>query len=284
MTALHDLDDRVFTYAFDGDGNRIGQSLNDCLETRFVYDGPNVVLDLNSSNDVVYAYVNGPGIDRPIERLGFIHAETRMRHVYHADALGSVIVMTDETGTEVKNYSYDAFGQIREDAGYLLINRVTYTARESVGDSLGLYYYRNRVVDPNCGRFTTPDPIHFDDGPNVYIYVGNQPTSKGDAMGLLSSRQPGKDPFGGTDKSMGKILGAACAKQHCDRFRSGTAGNKYQPRDLNAAWADCKNLQEDRNLPTGGSFSESIVSECAAECERLTSDPDFIKTCCEGRK
>jgi YD repeat-containing protein len=49
MTELVDMDERVFSYDFDGDGNRLSQSLNDCLATRFVYDGPNVVLDLNAS-------------------------------------------------------------------------------------------------------------------------------------------------------------------------------------------------------------------------------------------
>ena len=40
MTSLTDIDGSVFAYEFDGEGNRLSQSLNDCLSKRFVYAGP----------------------------------------------------------------------------------------------------------------------------------------------------------------------------------------------------------------------------------------------------
>ena len=43
----------AFGHAFDGEGNRTRQSLNDCLVVRFVYDGPNVMMEINASNEVV---------------------------------------------------------------------------------------------------------------------------------------------------------------------------------------------------------------------------------------
>jgi hypothetical protein len=58
--------------AFDGEGNRIRQSLKDCLNTRFVYDGANAVVELNASNDMVWAWIHGPGLDQPVERIAFI--------------------------------------------------------------------------------------------------------------------------------------------------------------------------------------------------------------------
>jgi RHS repeat-associated protein len=175
MTALHDMDGRVFSYAFDGTGNRLSQSLNDCLTTRFVYDGPNVVLDLNASNEFVHAYVSGPGIDQPVERIGFISGQTRLRHVYHADALGSIAAMTDESGQTAKTYAYEAFGTIRAEDGDLVKNRTTYTGREELGDSTGFRFYRYRVYDPSTGRFVSEDPLRFLTGPNVYIYCANNP-------------------------------------------------------------------------------------------------------------
>ena len=174
MTSLTDTNGSVFSFAFDGVGNRIRQSLNDCLSTRFVYDGPNVVLELNASNEVVQAYVNGPGMDQPIERIGFIDGTPRTRQVFHADGLGSIAALTDQTGEPVQSYTYAAFGGIRARTGSDL-NRVTYTAREAIGDSLGFFYYRNRVLDPATGRFTSEDPLRFVDGANIYIYVGNNP-------------------------------------------------------------------------------------------------------------
>lgn len=183
MTSLTDTNGSVFSYAFDGEGNRIRQSLNDCLYTRFVYDGPNVVLELNASNEVVHAYVNGPGVDQPIERIGFISGTPRNRQVFHADGLGSIAALTDESGELVQSYTYAAFGGIRARSGAGL-NRVTYTAREALGDSLGFYYYRNRVLDPNAGRFISEDPIGFIDGPNRFIYCIDNPVNLFDPFGL----------------------------------------------------------------------------------------------------
>ena len=133
-----------------------------------------MVLELNASNEVIHAVVNGPGMDQPIERIGFIDGTARQRQVFHADGLGSIAALTDENGAPIQSTTYAAFGGIRARNGSDL-NRVTYTAREAFGDSLGFYYYRNRILDPNTGRFTSEDPLGFIDGPNRYEYVFNNP-------------------------------------------------------------------------------------------------------------
>ena len=205
MTSLNDTNGTTFSYAFDGEGNRTQQSLNDCLAARFVYDGPNVVLEVsagggsayggNASNEVVRAYVNGPGMDQPIERIAFIGGTPRNRRVFHADGLGSIVALTDENGEPVQTYTYGAFGGIRARTGYDL-NRITYTAREAFGDSLGFYYYRNRVLDPNTGRFTSEDPLGFIGTANRYLYVRNNPARWVDPLGLA----PG-DPYQTKDEA-----------------------------------------------------------------------------------
>jgi RHS repeat-associated protein len=186
MTTLADTNGSVFSYDFDGDGNRVSQSLNDCLATRFVYDGVNVMLDLNLSNQQVHAYVQGPGIDQPIERIALIGGAPRERMVYHGDALGSVAAMTDDSGTPAKTYAYDAFGAIRAETAGAIMNRYVFTGREALGGA-GLYFYRNRVIEPNAGRFTSEDPSGFIDGPDLFLYVGNGPAGRIDPMGLVGA-------------------------------------------------------------------------------------------------
>ncbi|MBI1884182.1 MAG: RHS repeat-associated core domain-containing protein, partial [Chlamydiae bacterium] len=48
----------------------------------------------------------------------------------------------------------------------------------------GLYHYLYRERDPNTGNFLSKDPLGFDDGPNVYTYVGNNPVNYIDPLGL----------------------------------------------------------------------------------------------------
>jgi RHS repeat-associated protein len=155
-------------------------------------DGPNVVMEMsaagrsayggNVSNQVIWAWVNAPGLDQPVERIAFINGEARQRQVFHADGLGSIATLTDESGATVQTYTYAAFGSIRTQTGTDL-NRITYTAREAMGDSLGFFYYRHRIYDPTTGRFTSEDPLGFVDGANRYVYCGNKPINSIDPKG-----------------------------------------------------------------------------------------------------
>src|SRR5205085_11756252 len=72
--------------------------------------------------------------------------------------------------------------------GSLFGNRFLFTGREWLPD---LYDFRNRIYQPELGRFLQPDPKEFGAGDyNLYRYCHNDPVNKSDPMGL----DPG-DPF-----------------------------------------------------------------------------------------
>lgn len=48
----------------------------------------------------------------------------------------------------------------------------------------GLFYNYNRDYDPAVGRYVESDPIGLDGGLNTYTYVGNDPLSGIDPLGL----------------------------------------------------------------------------------------------------
>jgi RHS repeat-associated protein len=109
-------------------------------------------------------------------------------YFYLADALGSIMKVTDSTGTVKQTYLYDSFGNIVQqtpppgDPNY--INQpLTYTGREWDATA-GLYYYRARYYDPRIGRFVSEDPIMFAGGINFYTYVRNNPLRFADPTGL----------------------------------------------------------------------------------------------------
>jgi RHS repeat-associated protein len=57
-----------------------------------------------------------------------------------------------------------------------------YTGRDD--DGTGLYYYRARYYHPQLACFVAEDAIGFDGGINLYAYVGGNPISIADALGL----------------------------------------------------------------------------------------------------
>ena len=61
-------------------------------------------------------------------------------------------------------------------------NPYQYTGREN--DGTGLYYYRARYYSPSLKRFISEDPMGLAAGLNEYAYVGGNPVSLIDPLGL----------------------------------------------------------------------------------------------------
>ena len=103
--------------------------------------------------------------------------------VYLRDGLGSVVQLTDSTGTVMRSYLYDSFGGIASEAG-TLANPYVFTGRERDAES-GFYFYRARYYDPAIGRFLAEDPLGLGAGEfNIYRYVANNPILLSDPSGL----------------------------------------------------------------------------------------------------
>ncbi|MEK6775683.1 MAG: cysteine peptidase family C39 domain-containing protein, partial [bacterium] len=124
-------------YQYDPIGRRTQKTVSGTTR-KYVYDREDIILELDSSNTVVAKYTHGPGIDMPIsmQRNG-------QTYYYHFDGLGSVVALTNSTGTVVQKYEYDAFGNILTEQDPNFENPYTFTARERDKES-GLYFYRAR--------------------------------------------------------------------------------------------------------------------------------------------
>ncbi|WP_068469970.1 RHS repeat-associated core domain-containing protein, partial [Candidatus Protochlamydia phocaeensis] len=66
-------------------------------------------------------------------------------------------------------------------------------ASKRVDPETGWIYFGRRYYDPEIGRWTTPDPLGFADGPNLYAYLHHNPLSAFDAYGLFEEDYQG-DP------------------------------------------------------------------------------------------
>jgi len=164
-------------YKYDPFGRRIEKNVNGDI-TRYVYDGPNIVTEYDGNGNVKNAYIHNLTIDDALA----VQQGTNT-YYYHKDGLGSVINLTDSTGSVVNSYIYKSFGEIYSQSGAVQ-QPFTFTGREFDAES-GLYYYRARYYDPKTGRFWTKDPIGLAGGDmNLYRYVKNNPINFMDPFGL----------------------------------------------------------------------------------------------------
>jgi len=156
----------------DGDGTR-----------KFVYDGGNLLAELDNTNAIVATYDHGPlGLARQ-------KRDTTIRY-YHFDGLGSTVALTDVSEVVQDTYSFDAFGNLLSSTGsstnpYRYVGQLGYHY-DSVS---GLMLLGARYYDAGVGRFITVDPAR--EGGNWYGYVENNSVNAVDPTGELVAQLVG---------------------------------------------------------------------------------------------
>ena len=167
--------------------------------TYFNYDGWNLLQEGSNAWGPSRVYVQGNRVD---EIVWSDNTSTGEQAFHHYDARGHGTLLTGSDGNILEQYEYDAFGwPYFYDAngnsigaydpvqnlweGYSQFgNRFLFTGREWLTD-LKLYDYRNRMYQPELGRFMQPDPKEFAAGDyNLYRYCHNDPVNKSDPTGM----------------------------------------------------------------------------------------------------
>jgi len=143
------------------------------------HDGLDTIREQLDGSDV--RYLRSLGVD---EALGRMDA-TGVAY-YLAEGLGSTTALVGENGTLSTFYRYDPFGRTVIE-GSATSNPLAFTGRET--DGTGLYFYRARYYHPILSRFLSEDPIGLAGGDvNLFVYVGNNPTTYFDPYGLWGWR------------------------------------------------------------------------------------------------
>ncbi|MEW4468125.1 RHS repeat-associated core domain-containing protein [Parasphingorhabdus sp. JC815] len=101
---------------------------------------------------------------------------------YSADERGSFTAITNSSGTVININSYDEWSiPAATNRG-----RFAFTGQIWLPE-LGMYYYKARIYSLTLVRFMQTVPIDYEDGMNMYAYVGDDPENRSDTTGMKKS-------------------------------------------------------------------------------------------------
>ena len=172
--------------AYDAMGNRISQTTynaNTGLTTtqRFAYIGDQIYADLDAASNVTMRYVLG---DQPNQLLAREDTNGNVGW-YLTDHLGSVRIVTDNTGAVIATQDYDAYGNITSKTGGTAFGDYGYDGYRYDAQT-GLWHtgQDGRDLNPQTGTWLEPDPMGFAAGDdNLTRYVKNDPVNATDPSG-----------------------------------------------------------------------------------------------------
>jgi RHS repeat-associated protein len=211
---LHKADNVALgVYAYDAHGRRLARTVSNSNElndrVQYTYDRWHELEERRGA--AVQQYVYSQALDDPLtldrDENSVGRSETAL--FYHDDGRGHIVALTNESGRVVERMSYDAFGRPSfegADGRPLGIrsspsgNPFLFTGRRYDPEA-GLYYYRARYYHPRLGRFQQRDPFWMEpmNLGNAYAYVGNNPISWLDPLGLAIRDQVRPPVRGGYD-------------------------------------------------------------------------------------
>lgn len=177
-------------------------------QTRYVYDGRQVVQERSSGNTPTVSYVRGLDLSGTLEGAGGIGgllarssgyqsaSGTWNSHaLYHADGGGNITYLIPSTYTNTPTkYVYDAYGRTVSATGPLASANVYRFSSKELHAPSGLYYYGYRFYDPLTQRWINRDPLGEAGGMNLYGFVHNGPLDRVDPFGDKFLLAPGASP------------------------------------------------------------------------------------------
>jgi len=161
-------------------------------EIHYLYDGRLVLQERDANNLPLVSYTRGLDLSGTREGAGGIGGLlARTDHgsgqsaFYHADANGNITALVNGAPAIVARYSYDPYGNLLAKSGAMADANLYRFSSKETHTSSGLIYYGFRFYDPNLQRWLNRDPIGEAGGVNLYAFLGNNPISFIDPLGLL---------------------------------------------------------------------------------------------------
>lgn len=184
---------RSIDLKYDPMGNRVWKQSSVYGTRKYIIDVsgglPTILMEINPGNgDIMktYIYANGQIL---AQHNGSVAQDNK--YFYLHDRIGSIRQMIDTTGSVVKYYTYEPFGEILEsqEQSSNLKNSFLFTG-QFFDAEINEYYLRARQYDPHIARFTARDPVFgkFQEPFTLhkYLYCENDPVNHIDPKGRFA--------------------------------------------------------------------------------------------------
>lgn len=153
--------------------------------TLYVYDQwGKIIAEVSGSGTPLRTYIWRD--NTPVAQIE--HQPSRKIFYFTVDHLNTPRSMMDETGKIVWRWESDAFGSTlpNEDVdgdGVKITSNLRFPG-QYYDKETGLHYNWHRYYDPTMGQYIQADPVGLAAGINLYAYVGGNPPTRVDTMGL----------------------------------------------------------------------------------------------------
>ena len=182
--------DLVVEYLYDASNRRVKKDLQSGTDVVYLYDGWRCIEEKDYVADAWHTkrqYVFGglyldeplifdrnedPTVDEDCAEAG------DKRYLYCHNDNFNVVALTDKDGVVAERYSYDPYGQCTVTLDDSSTNPWRFQGQRYCPET-GLYYFKNRDLNPPMGRFMQRDPVSYTDGMSLYAAYfapfGNDP-------------------------------------------------------------------------------------------------------------
>lgn len=187
----------ITEFAYDYSGQRVYKKVSsgavssedyyvgNIYEENYAVDSSTTVPLYHSTTNYVYA-----GSIR-VAAIVKENSDLNQTYYYHGDHLGSSSIITDGSGTVIRNISYQPWGKVHSNTeapgASTDYNPPQKFTGQILDDSTDLYYYQARYYDPVLRRFITPDIYvqnkYDPQSLNRYSYCRNNPLKYTDPSG-----------------------------------------------------------------------------------------------------
>jgi RHS repeat-associated protein len=145
---------------------------------KFLYDGWNLVAELDGSNVLVRSYVRGGG------ELLLVNGGSNTYQVGYDGNENVGALVNTSTGMLSALYDYDPFGQTLKAIGdYATQNPLRFSSQYADAET-GLIYYGYRFYDTQTGRWVSRDAGEEEGGLNLHGFIDNDGVNGVDYLGL----------------------------------------------------------------------------------------------------